>query len=289
VPSLEAPAYLNDQQREAIDSETSAFLRDLNQNISSLSSAVDLQHETATQVLEKKYGRPNGILWRWAAGDGDTPDAGKSANQIEEEGRVRTTKVFRDGVLWYLGQRLKEAVTAQQEMVEIRLDRERQRQMSILYDRRNKDVRLSRDVETMVTGTDSYSSRDLRGHDEYNPALDASDRGRLEQEFSPEQLQLFEEENRGLFEHYNDQLTKVTEAEKSLVEISSLQQTLIGHLSVQGDMIGQLVEDASNTDENVRRGNQQLKKASERRSTARVVFLATAGLCSFLVAWDLIF
>ena len=102
------------------------------------------------------------------------------------------------------------------------------------------------------------------------------------QELSEEQMQLFEEENRGLFEHLNDQLAKVTQAEKSLMEISSLQQTLVGHLSVQGEMIGQLVEDASNTDENVRKGNKELKRASERSSTAKGRLLGNGWIVFFL-------
>lgn len=244
-----------------------------------------------TKVLEKKYGKPEGVFWRWAAGDGDTPDAGKTQKQLEEEGHVKTTKMFRDGVLWYLGKHLKDAITVQQEMVEKRLERERQKQLSILYDPRNKGVKASRDtaLETIPDGAEILPNQDLRGHDEYKPWMDHSQGGGVEEDLSPEQLQLFEEENRGMFEHFNNQLAKVTQVEKSLMEISSLQQTLVGHLSVQGEMIGNLVQDAANTDENVRKGNRELKRANERGSTARVVFYATVGFCSFLVVWDLIF
>ncbi|KAK4936696.1 syntaxin ufe1 [Elasticomyces elasticus] len=284
----DVPEHLDDAQREKIDTDTSSVLREINNSITNLSSAVNLQHETATKIIEKKYGRPSGVLWRWAAGDGDVPDAGKTDQQLEEEGQVRTLKMFREGVLWYLGMRLKDVVTVQQDMVEKRLERERQKQMSVLYDPRNKSVRASTRIEPVTATPDRLPKRDMRGHDEYKPWTDAS-QGGTEQELSPEQLQLFEEENRGLFEHFNDQLAKVTQAEKSLIEISSLQQTLVGHLSVQGEMIGNLVNDAAGTDENVRRGNRELKKASERGSTARLVFFATAGFCSFLVVWDLIF
>jgi hypothetical protein len=289
LPGGNVPEHLNDSQREAIDSETSSVLRDINKKITDLNSAVNLQHDTASKVLEQKYGKPSGLLWRWAAGDGDTPDAGKPQKQIEEEGQLRTLKMFRDGVLWYLGKMLKDAITVQQEMVEKRLEREQQKQMSILYNPRNKGVRANKDVDATVNGVTEGipPTQDLRGHDEYKPWTDAQ--GGVEQELSPEQLQLFEEENRGIFEHFNDQLAKVTQVEKSLMEIGSLQQTLVGHLSVQGEMIDTLVQDAMNTDENVRKGNRELKRASERGSTARLVFYATAGFCSFLVVWDLIF
>lgn len=175
----------------------------------------------------------------------------------------------------------------QQEMVEKRLDRERQKQMSVLYDPRNKGVNPSRDTTFTASNREKYGNQDLRGHDEYKPWNDPTEA--RQQDLSAEQLQLFEEENKGIFEHFNNQMAKVTQVEKSLMEISSLQQTLVGHLNVQGEMIGGLVTDAASTDENVRKGNRELKKASERGSTARLVFYATAGFCSFLVVWDLIF
>jgi hypothetical protein len=244
---------------------------------------VSIHHETATKVLEKKYGKPSGLLWRWAGGTDDA-DAGKSEEQLTDEGSLRTLKSFRDNVLWYLNNRLNGAVVRQQEMIGVRLDRERERQKSILYDARNKDVRLS---------DDDYGNVDLRGRDTYNPtsAYDPAleDQQVAGQELSPEQMQLFERENHELFDHLNSQLDKVQQAEKSLIEISELQSTLVGHLSVQGEMIGQLVDDAANTDANVRRGNKELQRASERGSVAQMVFYGTASLCGFLVVWDLIF
>ena len=124
----------------------------------------------------------------------------------------------------------------------------------------------------------------------YNPAIDPSyDPNSIESQLSPEQLQLFASENSTLLNHYNDTLSKVTQAEKSILEIASLQQTLVSHLTTQGEMIEQLVMNAVNTDENVRRGNKELKKASERGSTAKMVFWTTVGICGFLVGWDLVF
>ena len=125
---------------------------------------------------------------------------------------------------------------------------------------------------------------------QYNPATDPSyDPSAIESQLSPEQLRLFESENSTLLNYYNDTLKQVTQAEKSLLEIASLQQTLVSHLNTQGEMIEQLVTDAQNTDENVRRGNKELKKASERGSTAKLVFWTTVGICGFLISWDLIF
>ena len=50
------------------------------------------------------------------------------------------------------------------------------------------------------------------------------------------------------------------------------------NLDMQAAHIDALVEDTSQTTENVKGGNKQLKKASERRSTAKVVFYSTVSL-----------
>jgi t-SNARE complex subunit (syntaxin) len=76
-------------------------------------------------------------------------------------------------------------------------------------------------------------------------------------------------------------------AEKSLLEISELQTTLATNLSVQAAHIDQLVEDSHLATENVGSGNKQLKKATERRSTAQMVFYGTSAFCLTLILWDL--
>ena len=72
-------------------------------------------------------------------------------------------------------------------------------------------------------------------------------------------------------------------------EIHELQTTLAQNLETQSANIEQLTIDSLFTAENVGGGNKELKRAAERKSTARMVFYASCGLCTFLVVWDLIF
>ncbi len=65
-----------------------------------------------------------------------------------------------------------------------------------------------------------------------------------------------------------------------------MQTTLADNLAVQSAHIDQLVEDAHMTAENVGKGNKELKKASERRSLAQMVFYGTSVVCFTLVLWD---
>ena len=73
-----------------------------------------------------------------------------------------------------------------------------------------------------------------------------------------------------------------------MLEISELQTTLANNLSTQSAQIDQLVEDSLHTTENVGGGNKELKRATERKSTAKYVFYASCGLSLFLITWDML-
>jgi hypothetical protein len=241
---------------------------------------------TQTILLERKYGKPNSFIWRWATADG-VDEAPKSQEQRDDEGSAQTLKAVRGSVIWYLQAGLAQAMERRQEMVEIKAEREREKERSVLW-KMNANAPARR--ESMNGSAAGYQPKtDDRGW-KHDPASDSSyDPSTVESQLSPEQLQLFESENSTLLNYYNDTLKQVTQAEKSVLEIATLQQTLVSHLNTQGEMIEQLVTDVENTDENVRRGNKELKKASERGSTAKLVFWTTVGICGFLIGWDLIF
>jgi hypothetical protein len=247
------------------------------------STTESVRISTETILLERKYGKPNSFIWRWATADG-VDEPAKSQEQRDDEGRAQTLKTVRGSVIWYLQAGLAQAMERRQEMVEIRAEREREKERSVLW-KMSANAPARRES---MNGSVAANTND-RGR-QHNPATDPSyDPAAIESQLSPEQLQLFESENSTLLNHYNDTLKQVTQAEKSLLEIASLQQTLVSHLNTQGEMIEQLVTDAQNTDENLRGGNKELKKASERGSTAKLVFWATVGICGFLISWDLIF
>ncbi|ERF69355.1 hypothetical protein EPUS_08828 [Endocarpon pusillum Z07020] len=321
------PIHLTDAQRTEIDTQTSTLLHELSSNISSLTAAENLRNSTETALLERRFGSKRGgggrnnVLWRWAAGGEDNADdgdesAGKGHEQLEAEGRATSIKTFREGVLWYLGWRLQGAVETQRGMVEVRAAREREKEKSVLWKMKtDASAAAGSTVESSGGGmgggggqiprrTATATQNSMNGHldykmdDNYNPTLDDSitNRDRTSEEMEMDNLppnlqQLFESENSTLLAHYNTTLSKIAQAEKSLLEISSLQSTLLTHLSTQGEMIEQLVQDAQGTGEDVRRGNRELKRAGERwgKGLARGVFWVTVGLCGFLVGWDLVF
>lgn len=320
IEGLSVPTHLTDTQRAEIDTQTSSLLHDLSSRISSLTAAENLRHSTETALLERKFGKRGGnnILWRWAAGDQDDDDAtaGKSDVQIEAEGRASGVRMFREGVLWYLGWRLRGTVEVQRGMVEIRAEREREKEKSALWKIQSVSSPNTRRAEGGAVGGGQIPRRTPGQQSDADTAeltggyklegINHNGRSGLEDypsghigngEEPPTEplpahlLQLFETENSALLDHYSSSLSKIAQAEKSLLEISSLQSTLLAHLSTQGEMIEQLVMNAAGTDENVRSGNREMKRAGERwgRGLARGVFWCTVGICGFLVGWDLVF
>lgn len=298
------PNYLSNPQRESIDTHTSTLLRDLSSNITNLRNAANLAHETARQRLDRKYGAGNSkrksLLFRWAAGEDSTNSnvAEDKESRAQEEGAEETRHNFRDGVLWYLNHKLAAALSTQQRMITIRLEREREKRASILYDEINRHVRLPQQENSNTaidkvtqSSTSTLDFEDMQSHDLYDPSLASptTHTTPTTSQLSEDQLLLFAHENSSLLNHYTSQLAQVTHAESSLLEISALQQTLLTHLSTQSEMIEHLVVDAQDTDQDLGKGNKELKRASERTRTARLVYHVTLWVCGGLIVWDLIF
>ncbi|KNG87545.1 hypothetical protein ANOM_004389 [Aspergillus nomiae NRRL 13137] len=281
---------LSDSDRDQIDTSTSLVLHDLSNSISTLSSAEALRHETATSILRKKYGRSvaGRVLAKWAAGSGaldGESEEGKSEEQVKEEEGVRVMQVVRESVVWFLRRGLEDVVSLQRGLVERRIERVSERERSVLF--KVETGASNARTSATVAGGSGLGVDDTVGLK--GVAIDETEARAIEEELSAEQLQLFEAENDAMVRYYEDTLSKVQNAEKSLLEISSLQQTLVSHLSTQEEYIGQLVTDAASTETNIGRGNKELKRASERRSAAQAVFWGTVGLCTSLIVWDLIF
>lgn len=72
------------------------------------------------------------------------------------------------------------------------------------------------------------------------------------------------------------------------MEISELQTQLVKNLATQSAHIEQMVTDSVNTADNVGGGNKELKRVTERKSTAKYVFYASCGLSLTLIVWDLL-
>ncbi|KAF2452730.1 hypothetical protein BDY21DRAFT_388439 [Lineolata rhizophorae] len=278
------PTHLTDAQRDQIDAETKALLRELNAGIAALAEAEGVRRDASRAVRLKKRRRVGlGALGRWAAGGGKGEGLDEEEEKGEEEGRDEAVGAFRDGVVWYLREKLRAAGERQSEMVGRRLGEEVERRKNEL----NRFVG-SRGGKIDGLAANGFAGGEKRGSVDEGKATVAGTWGDDDEELSEEQMQTFARENQDMLRQYEDQLDQVRTAERSLVEISELQSTLAENLTTQQEHIDLLVQDSLMTAENVGKGNKELKRASERASTARVIFYATGAFCFTIVLWDLI-
>ncbi|KAL8899417.1 MAG: hypothetical protein Q9192_001579 [Flavoplaca navasiana] len=283
------PTHFTNPQRDQLDAESKSLLRSLHASIHQLEEAETLRQETARKIQAHKHSKRygfGGAIGRWAAGDSNDLDQGLSPEEQWEQLGRETLKAWRESVIWYLKKKLEEAGEVQRSMMDRRLQREVERSKSVLYKSRG-----SNGVDLRFEGMDEVGGdKGMNGYIGGGAAMEEEERKRKGEEgLSEEQMQVFREENEGMLKHYEDTLDQVRTAEKSMIEVAELQTTLVANLETQSSNIEQLVADSLNTTENVGSGNKELKRATERKSTARMVFFATCGLCAFLVTWDLVF
>jgi syntaxin 18 len=198
------PTYLDNPARDAIDTSSKQVLRDLNASVRQLAEAENIRRTSQAKVLENKYSK--GVLGRWAAG---ASGGDKSPEQAVEEGRRSLFDMHRDSVMWYLGRKLEEVGEVQRAMMERRLERELEKGRSVLYKVRGSAVATENGTAGGMNGhaAEGGSRRGYKGGKGL-PMEDES-RRQIEQQLSPEQLQLFARENQDMLKQYEDTLDQV--------------------------------------------------------------------------------
>ncbi|KAI9799348.1 MAG: hypothetical protein M1833_004047 [Piccolia ochrophora] len=282
--------HFTDAQREQIDAESKQLLRELNAAIRNLSDAEQLRQNTESKLRERKHGRKGfRALGQWAAGGSGQA---KSPEEEMEEIQNNGVKVHRENVLWYLRRKLEACGDLQRTMMETRVMREVEKGKSALY--KAQPTRGAPPSADAVDGglanwgSDQSAKEAHQWRGNKAAQMDELERSQIEQQLSPEQLQLFAQENQEMVKHYEETLDKVRTAEQSLVEISELQTSLANNLATQSAHIDQLTGDTFLTTENIGGGNKQLKRAAERKSTAKYVFYGSCAFSLFLVVYDLL-
>ncbi|XP_046512572.1 syntaxin-18 isoform X1 [Equus quagga] len=116
---------------------------------------------------------------------------------------------------------------------------------------------------------------------EAQPELRSWGDGRGEDELSPEEIQMFEQENQRLIGEMNSLFDEVRQIEGKVVEISRLQEIFTEKVLQQEaeiDSIHQLVVGAT---ENIKEGNEDIREAIKNNAGFRVWVLFFLVMCSF--------
>ena len=183
---------LSDRDREAVDKDAKEMMRELNWSIEALDGAEKVRHETEAKTIQKKYGSGLGALGSWAAGG---IISSKTAEQLAAEARAQEITAHRDGVLWFLRQRLQLCGLTQKSMMEARLAREVELNRSLGSQAPSlADYADFGPTKTATTATTTTTTVD---------DLDASrGEGYKQEELSAEQLQMFEEGNQDMMKYF---------------------------------------------------------------------------------------
>jgi syntaxin 18 len=182
-------------------------LRELNASIRNLADAEQLRQNTETTLLRKKYGRRGlGALGNWAAGGAERS---KPYEQELAEARANTVSTHRENVLWYLRQKLQECGSFQASMMEIRIMREMEKNKSVLHKTRGKMMHDIGGGDEVPVPAFDYKGNQVTQMEEQH-------RQTIEDELSPEQLQMFEKDNQDMLKHYEETLNQVKYGHSSI-------------------------------------------------------------------------
>ncbi|XP_023210161.1 syntaxin-18-like [Centruroides sculpturatus] len=100
-------------------------------------------------------------------------------------------------------------------------------------------------------------------------------------EMSSEELQIFEQENRRLYEEMNTLVDEVRQIEGKVVEISRLQEIFAEKVLQQEQDINRISDTIVGTTENIKEGNEELREAMKKNAGFRVWILFFLIVISF--------
>jgi hypothetical protein len=176
-------------------------LRELNASIRNLADAEQLRQNTETTLMRKKFKSSLGVLGSWAAGG---VNQSKSSEHELEEAKAAQVSTHREEVLFYLRRKLHECGGLQASMMETRITREIEKNKSMLEKSR------STQVSDFAQHHEIHKPTVPRPTSLYGAHLDESvEEEAAQMELSPEQLQMFEQENADMLKHYEATLNQV--------------------------------------------------------------------------------
>ncbi|RXM99324.1 Syntaxin-18 [Acipenser ruthenus] len=105
--------------------------------------------------------------------------------------------------------------------------------------------------------------------------------GKVEDELSPEEIQMFEQENQRLVGEMNNLVDEVRQIEGKVVEISRLQEIFAEKVLQQESEIDNIHELVVGATENVKEGNEDIREAIKNNAGFRVWILFFLVMCSF--------
>ncbi|KAI8968366.1 snare-complex protein syntaxin-18 N-terminus-domain-containing protein [Mycotypha africana] len=255
--------HLTDRERDEIDFQAKLIIRRCMDRIKELEDFEKERHEKeSAKPVSRLAHFFNAVL----------------SSATEED----TLNVHRSSMTWFLNQKLTQVSKIQKDQQEIRLNREIEKSENQLSKSIFAHPPPDYTITGATTGADNLEATVQRQEyveEEENP---------FEEELTNDQIQMLEKENSLMLEELNNTLNQVRNAEKALLEISTLQNQLTSHLAAQTIQTDRLYADAIATTEKVSQGNLQLISARERNKSSRkfmLLFLVGASFVLLFLDW----
>ncbi|XP_068171380.1 syntaxin-18 isoform X2 [Antennarius striatus] len=209
-------------------------------------------------------------------------EAIKQLRNEEKQVAPSQIKVHREAVLDLIETYLKGVCKLYSEQRAMRVKRmvDKKRQSRISSEHHSK-VEKTLEVEPTEEKTVKEEGSEKSTSEVQDVTFNPWEEGRVEDELSPEEIQMFEQENQRLVSEMNTLVDEVRQIEGKVVEISRLQEIFAEKVLQQEteiDSIHQLVVGAT---ENVKDGNEDIREAIKNNAGFRVWILFFLVMCSF--------
>lgn len=179
------------------------MLRDLHAAVNILSDAEKARQKGEEAISEKRRRGRLGALSKWASG-GILAD--RHHEETPEEARASAIRAHREGVIWYLQQRLEQCGSMQSSMMRIRLDREVEKSKSVLYKTRGAGPVPVWEDDMLKDGK---AGQQNGGHIAGLPAQEFEKSKAGGEELNDEQMQLLAKENQDILKQYENKMDQV--------------------------------------------------------------------------------
>lgn len=193
------------------------------------------------------------------------------------------TKDHRGAMLDLIEAYLKGVCKLYSEQRAIRVKRvvDKKRLSRLLPEHHKREVRAAA-VEQTSDGQSVAEDTSERSVSEVaDPTGDLWEEGCEEDELSPEEIQMFEQENQKLVSEMNSLVDEVKQIEGKVVEISRLQEIFAEKVLQQETEIDNIHQMVVGATENVKEGNEDIREAIKNNAGFRVWILFFLVMCSF--------
>jgi syntaxin 18 len=209
-------------------------------------------------------------------------------------------KAHRASILWTLNDRLAKASAGLTDLQEERSRRREERGRSLGGQAAKEAAKLGLGKGSgagaggagWLNGMFNQTTPQLQQHSHNGkgdiPSVIPPDEPPIESQLSAQQLQALESENSALLQNMESTLSSVLAAEKSLLEISSLQTELVKNLVQQTEITDRLYEEAVGSVGEMKKAGQQLTQAKKRGEEGRLfllIFLFGASMALLFLDW----